>query len=62
MGESACTIEAFHRRLREELAATSRPSPEQVAATARRLARAMQFSPELEEECIAQARAMIAEK
>lgn len=62
MGESNCTIEEFHRRLREELAATSHPSPEQVLAVARRLAQEMQFSPELVEECIDQARTLMAEE
>jgi len=62
LGELACTIEEFHRRLRDELAATPRTSQEEVAAVARRLAQEMQFSSELEEECIAQARAIMAEK
>jgi hypothetical protein len=59
MGESACIIEEFHRRLREALAAMSPPDLKQASAIARRLAREMQFSSDLEEECVAQVRTLI---
>ncbi|GEM_PF-4090100 len=61
MGEPACTVEEFHRRLREALAAIPHPSEEQVVAAARRLARTMQLSPALEDEYAEQAGMLMAE-